>query len=286
MDASVHPWFGGVTSHLHAAIDDATGEIVGMYFDWQETLKGYYNVFAQVLAGPGIPYKFRTDRRTVFEYRQSGSARAEDDTYTQFAYACKQLGVHIETTSVPQGKGRIERLFQTLQGRLPALLRLAGVTSIEAANEFLKSYVDEFNKRFALDHNATLSVFEKQPSAEKINLTLAVLTERTVDAGHSVRFDNRYYATIDGDGARVCLAKGTKGLCVKAFDGRMFFSVADTVMALEEIPERETSSKEFAAPMRKEKQPPYIPPASHPWRTSTFGKFRSQIQHRGLPPVA
>ncbi len=58
---------------------------------------------------------------------------------TQFAYACKQLGVEIKTTSVPQAKGRIERLFQTLQSRLCVELRLAGVTTIEQANEFLKS---------------------------------------------------------------------------------------------------------------------------------------------------
>jgi hypothetical protein len=288
MDASVYAWFGGVDSHLHAAIDDATGGITGAYLDWQETLRGYYNVYRQVLIRHGIPYKFRTDRRTVFEYRRSGTGRTEEDTYTQFAYACKQFGTHIETTSIPQGKGRIERLFETLQGRLPALLRLAGVTTIEAANEFLEHYIDEFNERFAPGHNTIPSVFEKQPSDEKINLTLSVLTERTVDAGHSIRFYGKYYETIGPDGGRVCLAKGTKGLVIKAFDGNMFFSVADEVMALSEIPLREQTSSEFS---RKEapadKKPPYIPPASHPWRTSTFGKFCEQMRHRdGLPPAA
>jgi len=280
MDASVYLWFGDMNSYLHAAIDDASGEIVGAHFDWQETLNGYYNVFSQILLGSGIPYKFRTDRRTVFEYRQAGSPRAEEDTYTQFAYACKQLGTHIETTSVPQGKGRIERLFQTLQGRLPIRLRMAGITTIEGANEFLKSYIVEFNRQFALGHNTIPSVFEKQPSKEKINLTLAVLTERIVDNGHSIRFGGKYYMTIGKSGDRVCLAKGTKGLVIKAFDGKMFFSVADTVMALDEIPERASSSKEFSLPAKSEKRKPYIPPASHPWRTSAFGKFCSGMQHR------
>jgi hypothetical protein len=288
MDASVYAWFGGVDSQLHAAIDDATGKLVGAYFDWQETLLGYYNVYRQVLLRHGIPYKFRTDRRTVFEYRRSGTGRSEEDTYTQFAYACRQLGTHIETTSIPQGKGRIERLFRTLQGRLPSLLRLAGATTIEAANEFLSLYVDEFNAQFALDCNGIPSVFEKQPSDERVNLTLAVLTERTVDTGHSVRFCGSYYKTVGPDGGRVCLAKGTKGLVIKAFDGNMFFSAADKVMALSEIPLREHASSEFSpgeAPA--EKKPPYIPPASHPWRTSTFGKFCAQMRHRtDLPPAA
>lgn len=288
MDASVFNWFGSGDSYLHAAIDDATGNVAGAFFDTQETLNGYYNVFRQALLGYGIPYRFRTDRRTVFEYKQAKSTKAEDDSFTQFAYACKQFGVDIVTTSIPQGKGRIERLFQTLQGRLPILLRLAGITSIEAANEFLASYVNEFNTQFALDYNAIPSVFEKQPSEEKINLTLAVLTERSVDSGHSVRFYNKYFRTIGADGDALYLTKGTKGLVIKAFDGRLFFSVEDTVMALEEIPDRAAFSKEFSAPLPPpEKKPPYIPPASHPWKTSTFGKFCSKMRHRSdLPPAA
>jgi hypothetical protein len=288
MDASEHNWFAGIVSHLHAAIDDATGNITGAYFDSQETLSGYYNVFSQTLLGYGIPYKFRTDKRTVFEYKLTNSTDVENDTYTQFAYACAQLGVDIQTTSVPQGKARIERLFQTLQGRLPILFRLAGVTTIEAANEFLTSYIDEFNKQFALDHNAIPSVFEKQPSPEKINLTLAVLTRRTVDAGHSVRFYGKYFRTIGSGGDPLYLVKGTKGLVIKAFNGSLFFSVDDTVMALEEIPDRNAYSKEFsAAPAQKKRKPRYIPPATHPWKKAAFERFCAKMHHRdGMPPAA
>jgi len=287
MDASEYNWFGNIVTHLHAAIDDATGTVTGAYFDTQETLQGYYNVFRQTLLGPGIPYRFRTDKRTVFEYKQKNSTKAEDDSYTQFAYACEQLGVDIVTTSIPQGKARVERLFQTLQGRLPIRLRLAGVTTIEAANEFLSTCIDEFNSQFALDSNGIPSVFEKQPSKEQINLTLAVLTERTVDAGHSVRFSCKYFKTIGADGNTLFLEKGTKGLVVKAFDGNLFFSVDDVVMALEEIPDRSAFSKEFAAPSAaKETKPRYIPPASHPWRTSTFGKFCLGMQHRKDLPAS
>lgn len=288
MDASKHVWFGGEYSHLHAAIDDAAGTLTGAFVDKEETLWGYYNVFRQTLLGYGIPYRFRTDRRTVFEYKLTKSTQAEGDTFTQFAYACDQLGVDIVTTSVAQGKARVERLFQTLQGRLPILFRLAGVSTIEAANEFLSSYVDEFNKQFALDHNAIPSVFEKQPSEEEINLKLAVLTERSVDSGHSVRFYSKYYKTVGRDGKPLNLAKGTKGLVIKAFDGNLFFSAHDSVMALEEIPERETVSKDFSPmPTPKEKKPPYIPPPSHPWKAKSFGKFCASMRHRtDTPPAA
>jgi hypothetical protein len=287
MDASMYNWFGTVTTHLHGAIDDATGRIVGLYFDNQETLNGYYHVFKQILGRYGIPYKFRTDKRTVFEYRSSMSTKAENDTFTQFAYACKQLGVHIETTSIPQGKARIERLWETLQGRLPILLRLADISTIEAANEFLDSYVDEFNRQFALDSNAIPSVFEKQPSDEKINLTLAVLTGRSIDAGHTVRFDNRHFRLLDDKDSPVYLRNRTKGIVIKAFDGDLYFTVDETVFALEEIPLREEGSTEFhsatEAPTPKKKR---IPPMSHPWKKESFEKFCERQRHRsGLPPA-
>jgi hypothetical protein len=96
------------------------------------------------------------------------------DSFTQFGYACKQLGVEINTTSVAQKKGRIERLWNTLQSRLTVELRLAGITTIEEANEFLKSFIPRFNQQFALPINHTKSVFEKQPNDDKINCILAV----------------------------------------------------------------------------------------------------------------
>ena len=143
MDATPYEWIPGEIWHLHLAVDDATGRITGAWFDTQETLNGYYHVFHQILVNYGIPFKFLTDKRTVFTYKKKNSPSLDEDTYTQFAYACKQLGVELESTSVPQAKGRVERLNQTLQSRLPVELRLAGVTSREAANEFLNSYIRE-----------------------------------------------------------------------------------------------------------------------------------------------
>ena len=114
MDASVHEWFGNTKTHLHIAIDDCTGMIVGAYFAEQETLNGYYNVFHQILTTYGIPAMFYTDRRTVFEYKKKNTNKIEKDTLTQFGYACHQLGVELKVTSVAQAKGRVERAFQTL----------------------------------------------------------------------------------------------------------------------------------------------------------------------------
>lgn len=282
MDASVHSWFGSIKTHLHVAVDDASGRIMGAYFDNQETLKGYYNVLYQVLTTYGIPYMFYTDRRTVFEYKQKKAPSLEKDTFTQFSYACHQLGVEIKVTSVPQAKGRVERLFQTLQSRLPIDLRNAGVTTIEQANEFLNSYIKKFNDKFALPVDNIKSVFETQPSVEKINLTLAVLADRKIDTGHSIKFENQYFKPIDDRGLPVYYHKGTSAIVIKAFDGKIFASINDHVYELDLIPAHLPKSKNFdfsnelsSIPVKRN-----IPAMIHPWRKSAINKFvKNQISH-------
>lgn len=281
MDASPYEWIPGQIWHLHVAIDDATGCVTGAYFDTQETLNGYYQVFSQILKTYGIPYKFFTDRRTVFIYKNKKSPSIDEDTYTQFAYACKQLGVQLESSSVPQAKGRVERLNQTLQSRLPIELRLAGITTIEDANEFLKSHLKKFNEIFSLPLDSIKSVFEEQPSEEKINLTLARLCERTVDSGHSIKHANKYYKMLDEFGMQVHYRKGTKVMLIQAFDGKKYCCVNDKdIHILEEIPEHEAVSKELDPEQKTEKpRKQYIPPMNHPWRRSKFGKFVKQQKH-------
>lgn len=274
MDASLHLWFGSMKATLHIAIDDATGIIVGAWFEEQETLKGYYQVFKQILTNHGIPYMFYTDRRTVFEYRRSGSQDAADDSFTQFSYACNQFGVDIKTTSIPQAKGRIERLIGTVQRRLPVELRLEGVLTIEQANEYLPGYIAKHNAQFALTEKSFPSVFEVKPSMERINMVLAKVAERTVDSGHSIRINNKFYQTINGNGMPIYFYKGTKGLTIQTLDGSMFFTVNEEVYALDEIPLHERTSRNFDfKPIREKPRKRYIPPANHPWRLFSFNSF-------------
>ena len=282
MDATPYEWVHGQVWHLHLAIDDASGIVTGAWFDTQETLNGYYHVFKQILTDYGIPYKFLTDKRSVFTYKKKDVLSDDKDTYTQFAYACKQLGIELESSSIPQAKGRIERLNQTLQSRLPIELRLAGVTDINKANEFLHSYIKEFNEKFALPLYGIKSVFEMQPSKEKINLTLAVLTERTVDCGHAIQFEKKFYKMIDHKGVQIHYRKGTKVMLIKALDRSMFACVNDKyIYALEEIPTHEHKSKDLDADYKPPKpKKTYIPAMNHPWRRSSFNKFAHSQPHR------
>ena len=283
MDASPHLWFGNTISHLHLAIDDASGKILGAFFDSQETLHAYYEITRQILSNYGIPAKFLTDRRTIFEYKRKNASSDEEDTFTQFSYACHQLGIELESTSVPQAKGRIERLNQTLQSRLVIELRLAGITSIEEANEFLYSYIEEFNAMFALPLNHTRNVFEKQPCDRDINHILSVLSCRKLDGGNCIRYKNKYYIPVTRNAHKAYLKKGMTAMVIEAFDGNLYVNILDHIFALEEVPLREAKSKTFD-PVVKDVKPRkvYIPPMSHPWKHASFQAYLAKQKHRVL----
>lgn len=281
MDASMHEWFGGVTTHLHAAIDDATGMIVGAYFDKQETLNGYYRVTEQILLNYGIPYMFFTDRRTVFEYKQKKNPSIEKDTFTQFSYACHQLGIEIKTSSIPQAKGRVERLFNTLQSRLPIELRLRGITTIDEANKFLESYLNEFNVSFSLCQYNIKSVFDTQINHATINQVLAVISQRKIDNGHCIKYEKKHYKLVSESGQQACFYAKTPVTVIKTLDTRLLCAVNETLYDLVEIPEHERKSKNFDTykNYRTEKARK-IPSMKHPWKMSSVNKFiKNNINH-------
>ena len=281
MDACIHNWFGNSKSTLHGAIDDATGTIVALYFDNQETLNGYYNITKQILTNYGIPFKFKTDKRTIFEYKRKGSSLLEEDTFTQFSYACQQLGIKLETSSIPEFKPRIERAFQTLQQRLPQELRLANITNIDEANIFLKKYIQKFNKQFASCINDTKSVFEKQPNEQKINLILSTLTKRVIDKGHSIKFNNKYYRLVNRMNNPIFFNYETICMVIKSFDKKLFATVNDNIFALEEIPEFQAISENFDDIIEEPKTKKiYIPSMMHPWKIKSFDDFVQKQYHR------
>ena len=209
----------------------------------------------------------------MFEYNKKGTTRDEDNTFTQFSYACSQLGTSIETSSTPEFKPRIERLFGTLQTRLISELRLANITTIEEANNFLPAFLDKYNSKFALCINNNKSVFEKQPSISKINLTLAVLSRRVVDSGHSISFKRKYYRFVNSVGTPIYFGKGTKCMVIEAFDKSLYATVEDSIFSLEEIPKVQAFSESFDEILPTEPKKIYIPKMIHPFKSQSFEKF-------------
>ncbi|MBQ6404483.1 MAG: ISNCY family transposase [Bacilli bacterium] len=281
MDASEYCWIDGKKWTLHLAIDDASGRVVGAYFDYQETLYGYYQVFKQILINYGIPNMFYTDRRTVFEYKRKSRAFDDEDTFTQFSYACHKLGVEIKTTSVPEAKGRIERLNQTFQSRLPVELRRADIVSIEDANIFLISYLQKYNDQFALQLNNTKNVFAEVTKDVDINNILSVLSIRVIDSGHTIHYKNKIYTPAKKTGKRIYLSKDINVVMIETLDGRLMINVLDELYYAKEVKSHEDISKEFDYIESKElEEYSWKLPRTKDWRTDDFLGYLSKQKHR------
>ena len=152
-------------------------------------------------------------------------------------------------------------------------LRLANITTIEEANAFLPAFLDKYNSKFALCINHNKSVFEKQPSEQKINLILAVLSRRVVDSGHSICFKRKYYRFVNSIGTPIYFGKGTKCMVIEAFDKSLFATVEDSIFALEEIPAVQSKSANFDEILPEEPKKIYIPRMTHPFKRQSFEKF-------------
>ncbi|VEU80162.1 ISNCY family transposase [Haploplasma axanthum] len=279
MDASEHLWFGDKKTHLHAAIDDATGMLVGAYFDHQETLIGYYNVLKQTLENHGIPNEFLTDRRTIFDYKSLKNPKPEYSTLTQFGYACEQLGITLNVTSIPQAKGRIERLFGTLQSRLINELRINNIKTIVQANEFLQSYLDKFNKQFSLINDNIPQVYEKINSDTDLNLILAVISSRVFDRGSALKYQNKYFQAYNKNGNLMNFKHRTKAIVIKSFDNKLYCLINSDYYKLIELESHESHSKDFDLGVEKEKKK-YTVPNSHPWKSDSYNRMIERAMYK------
>lgn len=143
MDATPFEWFGdGIKFSIHGIIDDATGKVLGLYMTKNECLQGYFEVTRLMLENFGIPVSIYSDRHAIFLSTKAGKLSIEEQLEgkvcndTQFGRAMKELGITIITARSPQAKGRIERLWNTLQSRLPVEFKLANIKTMEEANAF------------------------------------------------------------------------------------------------------------------------------------------------------
>lgn len=263
MDASIHPWFGEGKASLHLAIDDATSQLLGAHFEPQETLRGYYMAFAQVLRAHGCPEELYTDRRSVFVGKLQPSSRLEDDATTQFRMAAARMGViEIHATSVPQAKGRVERAFQTLQDRLVSEMRVARISSMEEANSFLPAFLADHNSRYALPSGGLERAFSDPPSEQEIDLGLAVVPKRKVNGG-CVSFRKRRLAPYDEEGRKV-LPSGTEVTVLRSLSDKLYLVCGDELWALLDV-----QTVDFPTP-EAVKRRMYVPPKGHPWKEASY----------------
>ena len=192
-----------------------------------------------------------------------------EDTFTQFGFSCHQLGIDIKTSSIPQAKGRVERLNSTVQSRLPVDLERADIQSIQEANNFLKKWVIKFNRQFG--QKTKESIYEKAPTKSEINLLLARVSHRKVDCGHHVRYQNNHYLPVEGSEDKY-FTRGSKALIIESFDGNIYLNIAEKIYATRKLQEHEVYSKEFDPIPEQKKEDASIFLHSHTHGNSSLSK--------------
>jgi transposase len=195
LDASPFAWLEarGPAMSLHGAIDDATGTVLALYFRPTEDLHGYTTLLRALAIDYGLPLALYGDRLNVFLRNDAHWTLAEQlrgaQDPTHFGRMLHALGVGFIPAGSPQAKGRIERLWQTLQDRLVSELRLRGITTPEAANAFLPAFRADFNRRFARPPARPQPAWRSAP--RDLPLLLGCRYARRVAADNTVRLGLR-----------------------------------------------------------------------------------------------
>jgi transposase len=209
IDGSKHRWLNDDRWHdLIVILDDATSEIYYAQLVEEESTRTVMAGLREVIESRGLFCALYSDRGSHFFVTVKEGEKVDKHRLTQVGRAMKELGVQMIAAYSPQARGRSERSFGTWQGRLPQELRLAGVTSLEGANVFLREqYIATFNAQFTVVAAEKGTAFRKTGRSD-LNWIFSVQTERVVDKDNTVAIGSRYWQI---DKTRFCntLARST-----------------------------------------------------------------------------
>jgi len=208
LDGSNHDWLTtGTSCDLIVLSDDATNRIYDMALVDEEDSLSCMSMLKDCVERRGIFCSLYTDRASHFFNTKQAGGKVDRDNLTQIGRALSELGItHIPSYS-PQARGRAERLFKTLQGRLPQEFRLRGIKTKDEANEYLKkTYIREHNRRFAQAPPQPGSAFVEVPKGLDLNKVFCFKHERTVNCDNTVSFKRRLFQIAENR-FRVSFAK-------------------------------------------------------------------------------
>jgi len=264
MDGSHHDWLEGRGPELvlMAYIDDATNTVFARFYDYEGTIPAMES-FKHYIEKYGIPISVYLDRHTT--YKSTGKPTIEDELAnklpkSQFERALEELGVRVIHAYSPQAKGRIERLFKTLQDRLVKEMRLKGINTKEQANDFLKHYLQGHNERFSIKPAKEGDLHRGIPKDADIDRILCIKTKRTLRNDFTISHDGNLYQITE----RV---NGNEVIVEERVDGSMHIICDNRRLKFKEITSRHVRNKvtEQKAIQSKPKKV-CIPPKDHPWR--------------------
>jgi transposase len=279
MDASPYDWFNtGAMLELHGAIDDATGQATGLYLCRNECMLGYHEVMRRMIGAFGVPEAVYADRHTIFrspnadKREQVDSPKGTSVNETQFGRAMTELGIQVIAARSPQAKGRIERLWGTLQSRLQVEFAIHGITEIEEANKFLESYVYAFNSEFGVEADEAESAF--LPLDERLNLDniLCVKEERVLDHGHVFSYGGKRLQLMESEYAAYLPPKAkitvmaSPRIGIRAAYKNIVFETKAAPPKEKAKSEKMHSGDEKTRASVKQKAEPFVPQDGLPWK--------------------
>ena len=223
LDGSLHRWLEdrGPQITLLGFLDDATRKVLVAEFFPTEDARGYFRLLQRLLGRFGVPLSFYGDRHSVF-VRNDDHWSLEEQLAgcrqpTQFGRALEQLGVTYIAAHSPQAKGRIERLWGTFQDRLTSELRLAGAHDLAAANQVLRRFLSDYNRRFARAPREAEKAWRQAP--ENLDRICCFHHQRSVSNDNVVQWDGRRFQ-IPPQPRRFSFA-GAKVQLVESLEGKI-----------------------------------------------------------------
>jgi transposase len=256
---------------LLAAIDDATGVVTKAKFAADEGVCAVFNFWREYLIANGKPYSIYVDKFSTYKMNQK-VAIENHDTKTQFERAMSELNIEPITAHSSQAKGRVERLFHTLQDRLVKELRLVGSSTVDEANEFLATtFLPDFNAKFSVEPRAKTNLHKKlnQTEIKKLAEIFSRQYQRTVKNDWTVSFNNQWYQLSERQ--PVTVRKSDVITVEQRLDGSIHFRLRGKYLHYELLPERPKKSHKnitwvIAAGQKQQSQPYRQPAPDHPWR--------------------
>lgn len=241
MDGSPHLWFGERKSCLIAMIDDATSNIHAEFFP-SETTEGCLKVMKSYIEKKGLFKTLYVDRAGIF----GGPKRSN---FSQMQRACEELGIEIIFANSPQGKGRIERAFDTFQDRLVPELRLEGITDIESANHYLQNVFipDYWLKKLTVNAKNVRSEFKPVPAHINLDAVCIQKEYRKIRRDHTFSYSNAMYQITSP--LRYSIVSQQVELR-KRLDGGFTAYFADRKLTIKELVEP-SSRKEYGEEVQK-----------------------------------
>lgn len=269
MDGSHHDWFEGRGPWcvLMGYIDDATGRVFGRFYDYEGTIPAM-DSFKRYIKKYGLPLSVYLDKYKT--YKSTAKPTIEDELngrepLSDFERALRELGVEVKHANSPQAKGRIERLFGTLQDRLVKEMRLRGIRTIEEANAFLKEYLPTYNRRFSVSPKERDNLHRPLGRRVELDAILCIKTERMLRNDFTVAHNRKLYQVEDKVNA-------SKVVVEDRMDGSIHITHKNRALRFREISERPIAEKKPLPVVRMRK--PSTPSTEHPWRSFKFGKHR------------